>query len=195
MKRNFVLLLFCFLQSFSQNQYSENGNRDGLWKGYYETGELRYEGVFQEGKETGIFKYYYKSGNLEKELLYIENGVRAKVRIYYSNKNIKTLGEYYLKKRCGTWEYFDDVGNIIIRENYENDLLNGPYFIFFDGILTDIYNYKNGKKNGMSKSFFSTGQVKIIKNYLNDKLHGPYDLFDKEGKLIQRVNYSNGFLD
>ena len=59
-----------FFQSFSQNQYSENGNRDGLWRGYYESGELKYEGSFDDGIEVGLFKYYYKSGNLERAILY-----------------------------------------------------------------------------------------------------------------------------
>jgi len=188
----FFIFLFCF-QSFSQNQYSENGDRHGLWQGYYESGKLRYEGVFRDGKEIGVFKYYFESGNLEKELLYIEDGVRAKVRMYYSNKNIKILGEYCFKKRCGTWDYFDDLGNMIFRENYKDGVLNGDYFIFFSGVLTDIYKYENGKKNGISKTFFSTGQVKIIKNYLDDKLHGKYEVFSKEGKLIESVNYINGF--
>jgi len=124
-----LILLFCF-QSFSQNKFSDTGNREGDWRGYYETGEIRYEGVFKDGKETGVFKYYYKSGNLEKELLYIEDGIRAKVRIYYSNRKIKTLGEYCFKKRCGTWEYFDDSGEIIIKENYTKGLLNGLYFTY-----------------------------------------------------------------
>jgi len=190
-----VIFFIFFNQSFSQNNYNENGNREGVWVDYYNNGQLRYKGVFNDGKEIGIFKYYYKSGNLEKELLYIEDGVRAKVRVYYSNKSIKALGDYCVKKRCGTWDYFDDLGNIIIRENYKNGLLNGAYFIFFDGALTDVYNYENGKKNGISKKFFPSGKVQIIKNYLNDKLHGRYELFNKKGKMIEVRNYSNGFLD
>ncbi len=189
----FFFIYFLAFQSFSQNEYSKNGERHGAWKGHYENGQLRYEGVFNEGKETGLFKYYYNSGNLEKELLYIKDGVYAKVRIYYSNKKIKTLGEYCSKKRCGTWEYFDPLGNIVIRENYQNDILNGDYFVFLDGVLSDFYNYQNGKKNGLSKSFFSTGEVRVIKNYLNDKLHGEYEVFSKQGKLIEKFNYVNGF--
>ena len=159
MYRFFLILNLLFFQSFSQNQYSENGNRDGLWRGYYESGELKYEGSFDDGTEVGLFKYYYKSGNLEKELFYIESGVRALVRIYYSNKNIKTMGEYCLKKRCGTWEYFDDLGNIILKENYMDDILNGPYFVYLNGKLSDVYNYKDGKKNGFAKSFFLSGKI------------------------------------
>ena len=81
MYRSFFIVCLLFFQSFSQNRYSENGNRDGLWRGYYESGELKYEGSFDDGTEVGLFKYYYKSGNLEKELFYIESGVRALVRI------------------------------------------------------------------------------------------------------------------
>ncbi len=193
MFRFFYLLIF--FQSFSQNQYLENGNRDGSWKGFYDSGQIRYEGTFDDGKEIGLFKYYYKSGNLEKEFFYTESGVRAQVRIYYSNRNIKTIGEYSYKKRCGTWEYFDNLGNIILKENYVDNILNGSYFVYFEGNLVHIYNYKNGKKNGLAKSFFATGQIKILKNYLNNKLHGSYEIFNKKGELIDKLNYSNGFLD
>ena len=58
------IYLFIF-SIFSQNQYLENGNRNGPWKGYYDSGRSRYEGTFDDGKEIGLFKYY-RSGNLEK---------------------------------------------------------------------------------------------------------------------------------
>ena len=64
MLRYSIFFFFSFIQLFSQNQYSEGGQRDGLWKGYYDNGQLRYEGVFNDGKETGVFKYYYKRVNL-----------------------------------------------------------------------------------------------------------------------------------
>ena len=51
------------------------------------------------------------------------------------------------------------------------------------------------KKNGLAKSFFPSGKIKILKNYLNDKLHGSYEVFNKKGELIDKLNYSNGFLD
>ena len=189
------IYLFIFFQSFSQNQYLENGNRNGPWKGYYDSGQIRYEGTFDDGKEIGFFKYYYRSGNLEKEFFYTQSGVRAQVRIYYSDRKIKTIGEYCSKKRCGTWEYFDNLGNIILKENYIDDVLNGSYFVYFEGNLTHTFLYKNGKKNGLAKSFFATGQIKILKNYLNNKLHGSYEFFNKKGELIDKLNYSNGFLD
>ena len=189
------IYLFIFFQSFSQNQYLENGNRNGTWKGYYDCGQIRYEGTFDDGKEIGLFKYYYRSGNLEKEFFYTQNGVQAQVRIYYSDRKIKTIGEYCSKKRCGTWEYFDNLGNIILKENYVDDVLNGSYFVYFEGSLAHTYIYINGKKNGLAKSFFASGQIKILKNYLNDKLHGSYEVFNKKGELIDKLNYSNGFLD
>ena len=188
----FFVSIFFFLFSFSQNKY-KNDQREGYWEGYYETGQLRYSGFFENGKEKGVFKYYYKSGNLEKELLYITPGIYAKAKMYYSNKLIKALGEYCLKQRCGTWEYFNDIGKIICKENYKNGVLDGDYIIYFDGILTDFHTYKNNKKNGISKSFFLSGNIKIISNYFNNKLNGEYVAFSEDGKMIQKGNYINGF--
>ena len=64
MLRYSIFFFFSFIQLFSQNQYSEGGQRDGLWKGYYDNGQLRYEGVFNDGKETGVFKNFLLDGNL-----------------------------------------------------------------------------------------------------------------------------------
>ena len=73
--------------------------------------------------------------------------------------------------------------------------MNGSYFVYFEGSLAHTYFYINGKKNGLAKSFFPSGKIKILKNYLNDKLHGSYEVFNKKGELIDKLNYSNGFLD
>ena len=191
----FFVLFFVFFYGLSQNQYNDNGDRQGLWIGYYDSGELKYKGYFDNGKEKGVFKYYYKSGNLEKELQYITPGAYAKVRIYYSNRMIKAFGEYCFKKRCGCWEYFNDSGKIIYKENYENGMLEGDFFVYFEGLLIDLYTYKNDKKNGMAKSFFLSGKVKIISHYINNKLHGEYSVFSKEGKLVEKGNYVDGFRD
>ena len=34
---------------FSQNNYNESGQKIGYWVGYYDSGELKYEGNFDDG--------------------------------------------------------------------------------------------------------------------------------------------------
>ena len=43
----------------------KNGKNDGLWKGYYENGELMEEGNFKIGKKVGSWKYYNQDGKLK----------------------------------------------------------------------------------------------------------------------------------
>ena len=62
----FVFIVFIFLANCNAqekeiitNQLNANGNRHGLWKGYYEdTKYLKYEGTFNDGKEVGTFTFY-----------------------------------------------------------------------------------------------------------------------------------------
>jgi len=184
---------------FSQNNYNDSLQKTGYWVGYYDSGELRYEGYFENGKETGLFKYYYKSGNLDIELFYITPGIYAEARIYYSNDGdfsaIKALGNYCDKKRCGLWEYFDDKGNILSKENYLNNLLDGDVIFYFNGtgLVMESFEYKNGKKNGKAFEFYESGAVKILTFYVDDKLEGEFSFFDRTGLLIERGFYNQGF--
>jgi antitoxin component YwqK of YwqJK toxin-antitoxin module len=53
------------------NQKDENGNRTGLWKWYYDNGELWYEGSFFNGNRDGLWKHYRKNGKLYHEVVYV----------------------------------------------------------------------------------------------------------------------------
>ena len=44
---------------------------DGVWKRYYDTGELREEVNFVNNDENGPFREYYKNGNIKAEGTYI----------------------------------------------------------------------------------------------------------------------------
>lgn len=193
-------LIFCcffvfFHMIFSQNNYNDSLQKTGYWVGYYDSGELRYEGYFENGKEIGYFKYYYKSGNLDTELLYTIPGIQSEARIYYSNGYIKALGNYCDKKRCGLWEYFDDKGNILSKENYLNDLLEGDVVFYFGGtgVVMESYEYKNGKKNGQAFEFYESGAVKILTFYVDDKIEGEFSVFDRKGILMESGFYNEGF--
>ena len=41
------------------------------WKGYYENGQLDFEGSFKNDKKKGLWKCFYKNGQLEQESDYL----------------------------------------------------------------------------------------------------------------------------
>lgn len=194
MLRLIYFFYFLFLGLiFSQNNYDSNSQKTGYWVGYYDSGELRYEGYFESGQEIGYFKYYYKSGNIDTELFYITPGVESKARIYYSSGHIKALGKYCNKKRCGLWEYFDNKGNLISKENYLNNLLDGDVMFYFKGNVIKAFEYKFGQKNGKYFEFYDSGTIKILSFFVDDKLDGEFSFFDENGLLLERGFYNEGF--
>ena len=46
------------------------GKEDGLWKGWYENGQLQYEMNYKYGKREGIWNYYNEAGKLIKKVTY-----------------------------------------------------------------------------------------------------------------------------
>ena len=71
-------------------------------EGYYETGELHYEGYFdRHERTTGTWTYFHKNGTIAKQGKYcnkcLNKGVRA---IFYGIPR-------------GTWNYYDEQGNLI----------------------------------------------------------------------------------
>jgi antitoxin component YwqK of YwqJK toxin-antitoxin module len=88
---------------YELNDHKEEGNyknglKDGYWK-YYNvlTGKLVFEGSFFEGLENSKFKFWYPSGKLYEE------------------------GTYVLGKREGIWKRYNELGEEIIRFDYNNN--------------------------------------------------------------------------
>lgn len=85
--------------------------------------------------------------------------------------------------------------------------------------LKQLLEIKNGKKNGFAKEFYRNGNLKKYQHYLNDTLndssiyyhpngkisnlqfyknnqkHGCWKDFNKDGVLIQEINFKNGLFD
>lgn len=111
MKKLFFLIVFVFLShiSFSQTvtytDYDENGvieyvktNSDnivieegyyykgkpyGIWRSYWNDGELRCVAQFKDGKRTGVWKFYNNDGKLKQKVTYAENRVTYAVQHRY----------------------------------------------------------------------------------------------------------------
>ena len=53
-------------------------------------------------------------------------------------------------------------------------------------------NYKNGKREGLSKSYFENGQLKEETTDENDKREGISKSYYENGQLKSEINYING---
>ncbi len=68
-----------------EEYFTMNGKKEGIYKSYYNDGQLRAEVNYIDGLQQGIFKLYYINGQLWNEVNYI-NGLRQGIlKSYHSN--------------------------------------------------------------------------------------------------------------
>ena len=103
-----------------------NGKKEGIYRKYYENGQLCEEVNYIDDKMNGIYKRYHENGQLWIEVNYIDNEKNGIYKSYYEN------------------------GQLWLEVNYIDDKENGIYKLYYqDGKLFEEVNYIDGeiKKN------------------------------------------------
>ena len=93
-----------FWDSKGNIEGTSNWSKDlkhGKWTAFYSSGKIKQESIFKEGNLEGFqFEYH-------------QNGSKA------------LHAEWANGKRCGTWQYWDKNGTLVIEEYYVTDNLVG----------------------------------------------------------------------
>lgn len=193
---NFVLILLFSIPICSQelNQINASGKRTGVWKKFYENGDIRYEGQFENGKEVGTFKFYNQGSSypsIIKEFSKTSDSASVK---FYTKSRLKTQGKMIGKKRVGKWTYFFSDGETIFSEEfYLNGQLNGILKNYYlNGQVTEATEYSEGKKHGVSKVYTEDGVLIEEVHYEYGKLNGEAKYFDLKGVIKEKGLYENG---
>ncbi|MBO4806734.1 MAG: hypothetical protein J5554_11900 [Paludibacteraceae bacterium] len=171
MKRFIVLLLtgFSLLCAMAApNETDNKGRKQGAWSKTYANGNLMYEGQFKDDKPVGTFKRYFESGKLKLVQTYTKEDYST-VEIYEEDgKTLSMSGAYIGKQKEGEWKFYNE------------------------GKLVSSELYKNGKRNGLSKSYAGNGSVIEETPYTNDKINGIKRAFLEDGKKYSEIEYENG---
>lgn len=174
------ILLFLFIipaPGFSQQQEINNldnqGRKTGLWKKYYENGNLLYEGNFQQGKPLGTLKRYYNGGVLKADMNFCPDGIQSYAKLYYENRILAAEGKYIRQVKDSIWNYYS----------------------FYNKRLTIKENYLDGKKNGTSIKYYDDGSVAEFMYWEKDIMHGPWEQFYENGQLRLKCTNVEGVRD
>ena len=169
-----------------------DGLRQGLWKEYYETGELRSLGYYKNSLPVGEWKYFFP------------------------DQQIEIIGSYNNKgKKEGTWQWFYPNGEILILENWSDGLLDGHYCEYgetgvelvkgdyLEGAEEGEWEYNNngtiekgsyfdGMRTGIWKIWFPNGVVAFEIDFDQDIYSGKYIARWENGKLRIVGKYAAG---
>ncbi len=123
-----------------------NGKPDGLWRTYYQSGNIKsaftytkghVEGVgffyyddvantlraqvtFKDDEPDGLYKEYYDNGARKANILFNEGEKEGDASFYYKTGEIQIKGKFSSNKRQGRWLYYDENGKKIAVERYRH---------------------------------------------------------------------------
>ena len=105
-------------EGFNRIEMYDEAESTGIIRGYYSDGEIYFEEEYLNGEKVGVWKEWYQNGNLKWERGYnvILDGVYNE---YYENGNPKELGNFKENMRTGDWKEYDSNGNLTMFEKWE----------------------------------------------------------------------------
>ncbi len=201
------------------NRNNADGEKEGVWKEFYENGNLKEEKNYIDGKLNGYYKIYNEEGKLLNALKYKDgkvdleskdNELSIEIKEEYDNDgNLIYQGSYNKNIPIGIHQYFNKDGNVIKSKTYNIYgkviaegivLLNGKEdgdWIYYhkNGKKSAIGKYNKGKKQGKWTYYYKNGKVQQVGSYASDKLTGLWSWYYETGELLKEEYYIYGELD
>ena len=223
-KIKLILLFFMFLTfnyvGFSQTEYQQYT---------YPNGQIASEGTLRDGKPDGLWKTYYESGQLKSIgkrtnylldstwMFFMENGdtnlivnykkdLKNGPRFTYSETEI-LMEPFVNDVRSGEGCRYDRKGHVLQTMNFINGFEEGVSPVFDTlGTLKEIITYRKGfimtkeslnrydregKKHGYWKTFFDDWGLHTECCYRHGLRDGFYKEYDEKGNLKKIIKFVN----
>lgn len=174
------------------NRTDSKGLKQGEWKDFYESGNIKNERTYKDDMLHGYYKEKDNLGRLTLTMLY-DNGAVVKSRVedepdieivnrYDSDNKLIYSGPFRNNVPVGTHREYSKDGKVINAFIY-ND--NGVKLS--EGIVDEAGNY-----NGKWKNYFPDGTIMAEGTYTDSRRTGAWKFYNSSGKVEQTGNYSNG---
>lgn len=212
--------LFFSVESFSQTEYQtytypsgqissegylRNGKPDGVWKTYYENGQLKSIGKRMDYLLDSTWIFLKENGDTSLIVNYKKN-LKNGPRFTYSETEV--LMEPFVNDiKLGEGKRLDRKGHVLQTMNFINGLEEGISPVFDTmGLICEIITFRRGfimtrevlnrfdregKKNGYWKTFYDDWSVHTEYYYRHGLRDGFYKEYDEKGNLKKIIKYVN----
>ena len=85
------------------NKHLKDGNPDGPYKSYYESGQLKAKVTYKDGKIDGPYESYYENGQLKEKVTFKDEKLDGLSVHYYETGSLVAKGNFHMGERCGEW--------------------------------------------------------------------------------------------
>lgn len=143
------------------------------------------EGEYVDSRKEGLWKKYWPSGNLKSEITYVSGKPNGKYSVYYKNGKLEETGNWKKNKNTGEFKRFYSNGNpqqeFIFSEDGKRNGVQKYYHE--NGQLELVATIVNGKEDGVIKRYYENGKLKEEKTMHDGVLNpGSIKSYDKNPK-------------
>lgn len=170
------------------NRADKAGQKQGVWKEFYENGKVKEETSFYNGKKTGYSKTYSPSGSLANIEKYVGDSLQkeapeltTKLEVrneYYEDGSIKKTGTYLDGLAEGTHKEYSPEGKITNAKIYREGNIAG------EGMIDEA-----GSQQGRWTEYHTGGQIKAKGDFDNGIRIGEWIFYHPNGKVEQKGRY------
>ena len=173
------------------NQTDANGLKQGFWTKKYPNGVIAYEVTFKNNIPVGDYKRYHENGKLNAFLIYDDEGKWADAKMYDDDGKLIAEGKYIGKLKEGLWVY-SDKGAKVAEETYKNGKKEGVSKSFYkNGNLSEEKHWKNDVENGAWRQYYINGKKRLETRIDNGIRNAVYYVYYQNGMLEIRGQYKN----
>lgn len=180
---NFLLihilgLNICYSQSYLSfeikdgdtiNIIDKNGLKQGIWRTFWNNGDLRSETFYMDGKKNGLEIIFYDKPDCPEQEAYYKNDTLNGWLIRYSKRCKKQFEEQYINGVKEGWEY----------EYYDNGIKKAEGF------------YKKGFLDGFYKVYNNHGHFAYETRIVTTEVNLQPDLSDTTHNVVYKVIQRN----
>ncbi len=170
---------------------TEKGEKEGLWKYYYEKGKLRSAGNYFHNERNGKWKFYNLSGKIEQTGQYRQGKGDGTWRWYFDNGMLRRQEDYFDGKEDGAYVEYDRKKNVIAVGNYIEGEKDGLWKIDV-GDEYEEGKYIVGLRDGIWKFYYADGKLKYEGRFVQGNPEGKHKLYYPDGKIKEERYYSSG---
>lgn len=172
--------------------YDDYGLKQGYWKEYYDSGELKAEGTYKNYVKIGEWEYYHKNGKLEQTGKYINGKPDGEWLWYYESGNLLRKENFYAGIEQGYYTEYSDSGTVITEGNYIEGEKDGKWF-YQMGDYREQGNYINGMRDGHWKAYYNhNNRVYFEGRFTNDQPDGVHTFYYDTGRVKEQGKYIFG---
>lgn len=175
----------------SEGVVDETGSKEGEWKDYFPTGELRGVGSYKNNLQTGRWAFYYKNGKKEQEGSYVRGLYDGLWTWYHEYGNVWREETYFNSREDGVSVENDEKGNIITKGEYLNGEREGAWFYKVND-HTEEGTYQTGLRSGTWKYFYEDGVLQFEGNFSQGLAEGKHKYYYPNGILREERYYERG---